>query len=266
VIEPIKNSLLLARDFYGVLRVEDINGKNPLRVLHHGRINHGFQYLSEERHTWPTSYYGPNSGGGLVLNKFHGLPQKIGIVGLGAGTLATYAKQGDDYRIYEINPLIIDIAKSKFTFLRDSKAHIDIVLGDGRLSLERESSQNFDALIIDAFSGDAIPRHLLTVEAFALYFHHLKPNGILAIHISNTHLELAPIVKLAADYYKKEARVIYSDAIPEKGVGIAEWALVGEPSLFVTHPFQKIAKPISLDKTLRIWTDDYSSLYKILKL
>jgi hypothetical protein len=184
---------------------------------------------------------------------------------LGIGTLTAYAKSTDYYRLYEINPLIIDIAQKQFTFLRDTKAKTDLVLGDGRLSLEKESSQNFDVLIVDAFSGDAIPRHLLTAEAFALYFRHLKSDGILAIHISNTYLELAPVVKLAADYYKKQAQVVYSEAVPEKGVNDAEWVLVGEPSLFEIPAIHAAAKPISINEDLQIWTDERSSLYKILK-
>jgi spermidine synthase len=262
---PLKDSLLLARNFYGALRVEEIQGKNPIRILHHGKINHGFQYTTAERHLWPTSYYGPDSGVGLVLSRKDSSPQRVGIVGLGIGTLTAYAKPTDYYRLYEINPLILDIAQKEFTFLRDSKAKTNFVLGDGRLSLEKEAPQNFDVLIIDAFSGDAIPRHLLTAEAFALYFRHLKPGGILAIHISNAYLELAPVVKLAADYYKKQAQVVYSNAVPEKGENAAEWVLVGEPSLFENPIIRAAAKPIRMNSDLQMWTDNGSSLYKILK-
>ena len=141
-----------------------------------GTIDHGLQFLSPARRDLPTTYYGPDSGIGITLKAAGATsPLNVGVIGLGVGTLAAYGRQGDRYKFYEINPLVVQLANQEFSFLRDSEAKIDIVLGDGRLSLEQEPPQGFDVLVVDAFSGDSIPVHLLTREAFELYFRHLKP-------------------------------------------------------------------------------------------
>ncbi len=177
----IRKSTLQARvrvrNFYGVLRI--IDSETPVlerarRKLVHGTINHGVEFLAPDRRRLPTTYYGPGSGVGLALHEAQqrrGL--RVGVIGLGAGTIACYGRPGDRYTFYEINPLVIRLAKTEFRFLQDSAAKVDIVLGDARLSLEREPTRAFDVLAVDAFSGDSIPVHLLTQEAFALYFRHL---------------------------------------------------------------------------------------------
>src|SRR5262249_51887740 len=138
-------------------------------------------------------------------------PARVGVIGLGTGTLAVYGRAGDYFRFYEINPLVLRLARTQFTFLNDCKARLDAALGDARLSLEREAPENFDVLAVDAFSSDAIPVHLLTREAFELYFRHLKSSGVLAVHVSNKHLDLPPVVKLAAVAVGKEARLVDTD-------------------------------------------------------
>ena len=196
-------------------------------------------------------------------------PQRIGVVGLGAGTLAAYGRLGDYYRFYDINPLVIRIAYTEFTFLRDSAATIDVILGDARLALEREAPQNFDVLVLDAFAGDAIPVHLLTREAFAAYFRHLKPDGALAVLISNRYLDLRPVVRQAADFYAKEARLVDTeddDDDDEDDVGPgSSWVLVSSAPGFFAQKSLAPAQAITMDARMRPWTDDFSSLYHLLQ-
>ncbi len=183
--KSLRNDRVAVRNFYGGLKVSDSGvGREAERTLTHGTINHGEQFLAPERRRLATTYYGPNTGVGLAIRSLDpDKPHRIGVIGLGAGTLAAYGRVGAGDRItfYEINPLVIQLARSQFTFLMDSQAKVDIVLGDARLSLERQDPQNYDVLAVDAFSSDSIPVHLLTVEAFQLYFRHLKPDGILAV-------------------------------------------------------------------------------------
>ena len=170
-----------------------------VRQLWNGTIVHGEEILDASRHEAATTYYGTQSGAGvaLLLARQRG-NIRVGVIGLGAGTLAHYGQKGDHYSFYEINPLVIDLANTQFDFIRQSPAQVDMIPGDARLSLERETPQNFDVLLVDAFSGDAIPVHLLTREAFGLYFRHLKPQGVLAVHVSNGFLDLPPVVEAAA--------------------------------------------------------------------
>src|SRR5580704_8168108 len=180
-----KDAVVMMRSFYGSLRVvESKKGAVVTRMLFHGIVQHGAQYQDPARRDEPTMYFVPESGAGLALRFGVEGPKRVGIIGLGAGTLAAYGKPGDAFQFYEINPQVIGLAKSYFTFLSDSKATITIVTGDARLSLEQENGPLYDVFLADAFSGDAIPVHLLTREAFDLYVRHLKPSGILAVHIS----------------------------------------------------------------------------------
>ncbi len=190
-------SLALRRSFYGTLRVVQSPHAGPeqTRTLFHGTIEHGSQYLLPPLRYRPTTYYGPDSGIGIVLREGFPGPKRVGLVGLGVGTLAAYGQAGDMFRFYDINSQVVDIAQSLFFYLRETKAQTSIVLGDGRLSLERDKAAPFDVLALDAFSGDAIPVHLLTVEAGRLYRQHLKPNGVIAFHVSNDFLDLAPVVQ-----------------------------------------------------------------------
>ena len=262
------DSVFRVRNFYGALRVQQSasSDTSPYRLLLHGKIKHGGQFLNSPANLEPTTYYGPKSGAGLALRFCCTGPKRVGVIGLGVGTLAAYAEPGDTFRIYEINPLVVEIARDWFAYLKQSKAAPEIILGDARLSLESESPQQFDVLVVDAFSGDAIPVHLLTKEAFALYFRNLKPNGILAVHTSNTYLDLAPVVKLLAEDAQYSARLIASEEEPPALITSADWVLVTRNQRFLNIPETSAgSESISVPAHLRLWTDDYNNLYKILR-
>jgi hypothetical protein len=264
----IRGANLLARNFYGALRVMDFSdGKRRVRELSHGTITHGLQILDPRLRHLPTSYYGRDSGVGLTWRVLESQgPLRMGVVGLGAGTLAAYGRVGDTLRFYDINPLVPGIAKTKFTFLADCPAHIDIVMGDARLSMAQEPVQRFDILVIDAFSGDAIPVHLLTREAFRIYWRHLKPDGVLAVHVSNHYLDLAPIVMLAAKEAGKPAWQIDNDDDDSTEVYASTYVLVsGRPGFFQSNLLKGQLEPIAVPPHLRPWTDDFSNLWQVLK-
>jgi SAM-dependent methyltransferase len=262
------DSRLTSRNFYGVLNVRD-SGEGPeaMRVLAHGTIIHGKQFLEPDRRDWPTSYYGMTSGIGLaILDARSRGPLRVGVVGLGAGTLAAYGRSGDVFRFYDINPKVIELAHSEFSFLKDSPAQVEVALGDARLSLEREPDQNFDILALDAFSSDAIPVHLLTVEAFRVYLRHLKPGGLLAVHISNRYLDLVPVVQQAARHLSLEIRQVENDDDDDAGVYRSDWMLLSAlPTAFEGNFLKEGAEKIDSEPSVRLWTDDYSDLYRILK-
>jgi spermidine synthase len=191
---------------------------------------------------------------------------RVGVIGLGTGTLAAYGRPGDTFRFYDINPLVISIAKTQFRFVPDCKATVELVVGDARLSLDREPPQNYDVLAVDAFSSDAIPVHLLTREAFALYFRHMKPSGVVAVHVSNKHLNLAPVVEMAATWLGKRAVVIDTNDDDDNGVFGATWVLVSGRASFFDYPFiRRASSDVKRKAGLRMWTDDYSNLFQILK-
>ena len=252
-LDSAHGARFVARNFYGTLRVSDSGG---VRKLLHGAITHGSQFLSPDRARQVTTYYGPASGAALSIEHSTPGPRRVGLVGLGAGTLAAYGRPGDYYRFYEINPLVIRVAKSEFTYLSDSAAKVDVVEGDARVSLQAEPDQRFDVLALDAFSGDSIPVHLLTREAFQIYFRHLKPDGVLAVHVSNRYLDLAPVVaKLAAALGKTAAQVV-TPGDEKAQTLLATWILVGS-----NLEFPRVAAR----DDLRLWTDDYSNLFQVLK-
>jgi spermidine synthase len=215
----------------------------------------------------PLSYYSRESGLGLAMKLCKDRSaRRVGIIGLGTGTIAAYGQPGDTYRFYEINPLVPQIANTQFRFLRDSKARIEIAMGDARLSLEKEAPERFDILAVDAFSGDAIPVHLLTKEAFVLYFRHLKPDGILAVHVSNRYLDLVPVVRQLAEATGKTARLVENDEDDAKEIAASQWVLVtSRRELLDTPELSDSYTPIEGKKGLRTWTDDYSNLFQILK-
>lgn len=263
-----RNSMVMVRNFYGALRVTQTQefGDHQARVLYHGTIRHGAQYLLLPWRKQPTTYYSRDSGIGLALRYCCNGTKRVGVVGLGAGTLAAYGNPGDNFHFYDINPAVIDIANNIFTYLRESPAQKEITLGDARLSLEQEPPQHFDVLAIDAFSGDAIPVHLLTKEAIALYLRHLKPDGILAIHTSNMYLRLDPVVKELADNAGYTARSVKNDADDDQCIAAADWVLVTRNQQFLDSAvIQKNADTIDAVKGLRLWTDDYNNLFQILK-
>ena len=275
---------VMVRNFYGVLRVFDSGGspdnavgsiaravasdhERPQRQLLNGTITHGIQWLLPEQRRRPTTYYGPGSGIALALGETmrHGTV-RVGVIGLGTGTLAAYGRAGDEYTFYEINPLVIQLANSEFTFLRDSTARVNVVEGDARLSLRGEAPRDFDVLAVDAFSGDAIPVHLLTREAFALYFRHLQPGGVLAVHASNRYVDLEPVVQASAASLGKRAVEVESHGNADLATEDATWILVSDRTDFFADPDVRDAA-VELDnkRALRLWTDDYSNLVALLK-
>ena len=265
-----KNTIAQLRNFYGILRVTqefEPPAANYSRTLIHGTILHGKQIFTDELRRAPTTYYGHDSGAGLALDLCCGTrPRRVGVIGLGAGTLAAYGRQGDVFRFYDINPLVERVARGLFTYLRESEARIEIVMGDARLSLAAEPPQRYDVLLIDAFSGDAIPVHLLTAQAMELYRRHLNPNGILAFHVSNKYLELAPVVAQQAEHAGLETALITSEADDDAGTYESDWVLVTADRDFLAQPeIFDAATPIKAIPGLRLWTDDYNSLLPLLK-
>jgi hypothetical protein len=263
-----EDTVAMIRNFYGALRIQDfkLGRALPYRSLVHGTIQHGAQYLTFPENRNPTTYYGRKSGVGLALRFCCDGTKRVGVIGLGAGTLAAYGKPGDSFRFYEINPQVIEVANGWFTFLKQSPARSEVILGDARLSLESEPSQQFDVLAVDAFSGDAIPVHLITKEAFAVYFRQLKPDGILAVHTSNTYLNLAPVVKLLAEDADYTTRFIASEEDPLMMISSADWVLVTRNQRFLSVPETFVgSQNIVVPPGLRLWTDDYNNLFEILR-
>jgi spermidine synthase len=257
----------MERNFYGGLKVHDEgDGESKHRRLTHGTINHGAQYLAPDRRRWPTTYYGKGSGVGMAINAAQAAgPVRIGVIGLGTGTLAAYGRPGDVIRFYEINPLVVKIARHEFTYLGDCPGKVDVVLGDARLSLERELPQHYDVLAVDAFSSDSIPVHLLTREAFDLYFRHLAPHGVLAVHVSNRFLSLEPVVKRMAETTHRHVRNIDTEDIDETGEFGSTWLLVAAKPEVFKKPALAAAAALTDVPVVRLWTDDYSNLFQILK-
>ena len=263
---------VVARNFYGLLRVYDEGDprldQDAARKLLHGVINHGQQMLRPEYRRQPVTYFCPQSGIGLAMRALEGKPRRIGILGLGCGTLAAYGRAGDTIRIYEINPLVLDIARRDFTYLSDTPARVEIAEGDGRLAIESEpANHEFDLLVMDAFSGDSVPVHLITREAFETYFRHLKPNGILAVNISNTYLNLEPVMERAAHALGKVGLVYrFTPADDDFLCFSCSWALLMDRPAAEAHPeLRASGKELRPDRPFRIWTDDFSNLYSILK-
>jgi hypothetical protein len=263
-----KDAVVMMRSFYGSLRVvQSIRGGGETRTLYHGIVQHGAQYLDRAKREEPTMYFGPQSGAGLVLRFCCEGPKRVGIIGLGAGTLAAYGKPGDAFTFYEINPQVIDLAQSYFTFLKDSKAAITIVTGDARLSLEREAAPPYyDVFLADAFSGDAIPVHLLTTEAVDLYLRHLKPSGILAVHVSNQYLDLAPVVAQLGSVHGLQARWVHAAKDDAHLYSQSDWILLTRDASFFARPeITGAVRRIEERPGLRLWTDDYNNLLQVLR-
>jgi hypothetical protein len=275
----------IQRNFYGVTRVQMIKlGQPPALAykLKHGSTLHGLQFIETEKRPIPTAYYGNESGAGLTLIYYSGsigtevVPQrrKIGVIGLGVGTLAIYGKRDDQIRFYEINPDIIDLALGEggyFSYLNDSLADIKTIPGDARISLETEyrngDDQEFDILIVDAFSSDSIPIHLLTQEAFDLYLEHLKPQGVLALHTSNRYLDLSPLVRSLAESHQLESVLIRNKQDDNTGSAAATWILLSKnPAFFEIPEIHKNSIPLpENDSEILVWTDDYSNLLPLIK-
>jgi nitrate/nitrite transporter NarK len=264
------DKVLVSRNFYGVLTVFEHRRDEPLEhhfLLQHGRITHGLQFVDPEAATWATTYYGEDSGIGLAMRALPAQNRRIGLVGLGTGSLVCYGKAGDVFHIYEINPAVRQIAYTNFSYLSHSPAKIEIALGDARLSMEREPPQHFDLLALDAFSGDAIPVHLLTKEAFQIYQRHLNTNAIIAVHISNHYLDLEPVVaNLAKIFDYKMAVIDFDETEEEWWLYSSTWILLTRNAETLNAPaIQNVTTPPNSHRHPVPWTDDFTSLFQILK-
>jgi SAM-dependent methyltransferase len=251
------------RNFYGTLEIREFGeGGAAVRALYSGRTIHGLEFLSHALERTPTTYYGVQSGAGRVLGA-RSARRRVAIVGLGAGTLATYGRRGDFFRFYEINPAVIRAATESFSFLRNSAAATDVVTGDGRLMLDGEARNSFDIVVLDAFSDDAVPVHLLTRQAFEVYFERLRPGGLLLIHLSNRYLDLSAEVEALAAELGKDVLRIHSDPDAVQRTEPADWAIVAanRDGLAALRAY---AAPPS-QRRVRPWTDEYSSLFPLWK-
>lgn len=260
-----------ARDFYGMLSISEHKDEathETFRSFFSGSTRHGRQNMDPAHRREPLTYYSPKSGVGIALSSVKTKADaKVGVIGMGAGTVACYAEPGQTYRFYELNPTAVDLALKWFTFIPDLKqrgAKYEAVLGDARLTLEHEPAQNFDVLLLDAFSGDSVPVHLLTREAFELYLRHLKPDGLIAVHITNHYLNLAPVVERAAkEFGLGTSRIAHR---PEDGDGCysTDYILVTRNQEFLkAHPPQLPSYAKHVDVPL--WTDHRHNLFQILQ-
>jgi SAM-dependent methyltransferase len=262
-------TIYAARNFYGVLRVQEtgINDVNRHRTLMHGTIMHGLQYLAPQFNRQATSYYTATSGIGRLLDTLHPRkdPLRVGVIGLGTGSLAVYGTPGDLYRFYEINPAVVRIAREQFTYLAQSDARIETPLGDARLTLEREPLADLDLLVIDAFSSDAIPVHLITSEALALYAKHVKPDGVVGFHVTNRFLDLVPVVRALADAQQMEAVWIHDDGA-DVLASRSDWVLVSHNRTLLAKPrITEAASEITPRPDWRLWTDDFNNLFQVFR-
>ncbi len=264
-----RNTTVAVRNFYGALRVKQKVGVPgiTLRTLTNGNVEHGTQIFgTDEQRRTPTSYYAEDSGVGLAIRLCcDGGARTIGVIGLGAGTIAAYGRPGDRIQFYEINPAVEPIARNVFAYIRDSGALVSIVEGDARTSLAKEPAQGFNVLVVDAFSGDAIPLHLLTTQALALYRRHLAPGGIIAFHISNRHVDLEAPIALLARSAGMRAATVATGANDERGEFTATWMLLSDNLEFFAQPeIARVGREPVLVTGLRPWTDDFSSLLPVL--
>jgi hypothetical protein len=264
----------MSRNFYGTLKVFDYSADDPERHYHlllHGATTHGLQFIAEDRAMWPTTYYAETSGVGLAIKQLPETNRRLGLVGLGTGTLASYGRRGDYLRIYEINPAVQKLARTQFTYLERCPAKVDVIMGDARLSMEREvadgGSQKFDLLALDAFSSDAIPIHLLTKESFEIYLKQIKPDGVIAVHTSNRYLDLRPIVENLADHFGLSCATIPDDDEEAWWVYRTTWILVTKnKAILESDKIKEMTEaPEKKRRTNAVWTDDFASLYPIVK-
>lgn len=255
---------MVFRSFYGVLTIKKLDSeKGKITYLTHGNIVHGSQFSGNFKYE-PTTYYSKKSGIGVVLDKLSFKKNlNISVIGLGAGTLAAYGREGDSITFFEINPQVLTLAKSQFSYLKDSKAKIETIIGDGRLSLEKFIKQDnliYDLVVVDAFSDDSIPYHLMTKEAFEIYLKSLTREGILAVHISNKYIDLKPVILGLAKNLFLHFSFINSEAsdFGEK----SEWAFLSKDKEFI----ESLPKEQGLHiKNVSLWTDQYSNLFGVLK-
>lgn len=267
---PGQRAVLSLRNFYGVLTIWDKDAADPAMhrlIMQHGTTFHGLQFISPAKRLWPTAYYGRRSGIGLVMQRLEpGRPRRVGVVGLGVGTIATYGKPGDVIRFYEINPQVVRLAKKWFSYLSSCRAAVDVVMGDARSSMASEQPQNYDVLVLDAFTSDSVPVHLLTSEAFDLYLKHLAPGGVIAAHVSTVHLDLQGVLWQQAMHHGLSAAWIQSAGNERMGTFTADWMLLSRSRNFLDTPAVRSAesKPRPAWNDLDLWTDERVNLLQIL--
>ena len=263
-----EDTVYIERNYYGVVRVkeaqtDDNDPETRYRSLVHGSILHGEQYLSDKYRRSPTTYYKASSGIGRTLLSYDG-PVRVGVIGLGAGSLAVYGREGDVYRFYDIDPAVVGVAKKWFTYVADSPAKTEIVLGDARLSMEREAPQGYDVIAVDAFAGDAIPVHLITMQAVTQYLRHLRPGGVIAFHVSNRFLDLKPVLLAIAQAQGLEYANLFDSG--ESGGTTSDWVLLTRNKRFILQPrIIEVTEPVAPRPDWGLWTDDYSNLRQVLK-
>jgi SAM-dependent methyltransferase len=269
VRNTITDARVLKRNFYSSLRTTDeVREEGTVRKLIHGTINHGEQFVDDDKRRRPIAYFGPKAGIVLALEALRHPGMRVGIMGLGTGTMAAWGRPGDLYRFYEINPQVVELAQSEFSYLRDSDARIELVLGDGRLALEREAPQGFDLLAADAFSSDSVPMHLMTREALELYARHVRPGGVIVFNVTNRYLDLAPVVRRLADSLGLHARLVSHQ--PDDGeyqlYSSTDFVLVtSDPKVFEQPQLKEVAQAIGVPSKVSVWTDDFNNLLQALR-
>ena len=265
-----KRPLESSRNFYGVITVEESIWKRPgelvvVSEMFNGRILHGRQYLMKEKRRIPTSYYGETSSIGRTVALFETREDlRIGVVGLGVGTMAAYGKlPSQTVRFYEINPEAERLARKHFSFLADSPSRVEVVQGDARLSLEREAPRGYHVLALDAFSGVTIPSHLLTVEAMEIYLRHLAEDGALAVHVSNPYLDLTPVIRGLGRRYGLTTLELQHSPAPDDVLESSTWLLLS------SHPriLEALRPHAEREPGTRelLWTDDRHDLASLLR-
>lgn len=297
VIHTERRVIDQSRNFYGALAIKEreVETLDHRITLTHGRIRHGSQYV--DYRSWPTSYYGPETGVGLAVQE-HPLRAdgsrefRVGVIGLGAGTVAAYANakvdidspDWDTYVIrrsprvpdyvafYELNPQVVRWAREPFTFLSDAEARgaqVEVFEGDARIVLDRQAKsgecQRFDVLVVDAFSSDAIPMHLLTMEAVQLYLVHLQDDGVLAFHVTNRYVDLLPVVQRLADEVGMRTLYVENDSSTSRMVSSSDWVLLSRNLDFLDREVVR-ADEVPMPPAGPLWTDDFSSLFEVVEL
>lgn len=267
-VEHIRtDAIVMTRNFYGTLRVKeyDRSGDDKVtRALVHGVINHGWQYTDLATRTQPISYFGPGSGIARALSYYDEGPRRVGVIGLGVGVFMAWGRPGDSYRIYELDPDVVKIAREKFWYLSDSKAKIDVVTGDGRLNMERDPPQAFNLISVDAFSSGSIPIHLLTREALRAYQRHLAPGGVIVYNVTNRFVNLAPLLKLVAEAEGMKAMLVNDEPTDDKYSGTAYVLVTSNEKLLADKRFEDAAA-IAPIPGLIAWTDSFNNLFKVVR-
>ena len=265
----VADTRVLKRNFYSSLRTRDeVRNEGTVRKMIHGTINHGEQFVDADKRCRPIAYFGPKAGIVLALEALRHPDMKVGILGLGAGTMAGWARPGDLYKFYEINPQVIELAQGEFTYLTECQARVELVLGDGRLALEREPPQGFDLLAADAFSSDSVPMHLMTREALQEYMRHVRPGGVVVFNVTNRYLDLAPVVRRLAESLGLHARVVSNQPTDEEYslYSSTDFVLVAaDPELFDRPPLAGVAEVIEIPRKVSVWTDDFNNLLEALR-